>query len=216
MSITVFLADDHAVVRDGLKALLEADPEIKVVGGADNGRDAVLQVIQLKPEVVIMDIAMPELNGIEAAQQILEAEPAIHVIILSMHSTSEHIFRALQVGSRGYLLKESAGSEVVHAVHAVKAGQRYMSKRISDDVVAGYLLHHKTSEIVSPLERLSQRERQIFQLVAEGKSSATIAESLFLSPKTVDTYRSRLMKKLDVDDYASLIKFAIEHNIIST
>jgi len=213
MTITIFLADDHAVVRDGLRFLLEAQQDIDVVGDADNGRDAVHQVTQLQPDVVILDIAMPELNGIEAARQIREACPSTQIIILSMHSTSEHVFRALQAGARGYLLKESAGIEVVNAVHAVRAGQRYLSQKISDQVIDDYVSRREVFEVESPLARLSPREREILQLVVEGKSSADIAETLFLSPKTVETYRSRLMQKLDIGDLPSLVKFAIQHGL---
>ena len=213
MSITVFLADDHAIVRDGLSLLLGAQLDIKVVGNAANGRDAVQQVAQLRPDVVILDIAMPELNGIEAAQQIGKVCPSARVIILSMHSTTEHIFRALQAGARGYLLKESAGIEVVKAVRAVLAGQRYLSQKISDKMIDDYVRQRETIEAESPLARLSPREREILQLVVEGKSSAEIAEILFLSPKTVETYRSRLMRKLDISDLPSLVKFAIQHGL---
>jgi len=208
--IRVLLADDHAVVRDGLRALLEAQADIEVVGDAANGREVLRQTRQLHPDVVVMDIAMPELNGVEATQQMHDAHPATQVLILSMHSTTEHIFRALQAGARGYLLKDSAGSEVVEAVRVVHAGRRYLSHKIAATVVDDYIAeHHKTS----PLERLSRRERQILQLVAEGKSSAEVAALLFLSPKTVDTYRSRMMTKLGINDIPSLVKFAIQHDI---
>jgi DNA-binding NarL/FixJ family response regulator len=213
MSIKLFLADDHAVVRDGLKFLLEAQQDIEVVGDADNGRDAVRLVAQLHPDIVILDIAMPGLNGIEAAGQIREACPSTQVIMLSMHSTSEHVFRALQAGARGYLLKESAGVEVVNAIRAVLAGRRYLSQKISDQVIDDYVSRRETVGAESPLARLSAREREVLQLVVEGKSSTDIAETLFLSPKTVETYRSRLMKKLGISDLPSLVKFAIQHGL---
>ncbi len=213
MSITVFLADDHAVVRDGLRFLLEAQHDIRVIGDAANGRDAVRQVAQLCPDVVVVDIAMPELNGIEAARQISEVCPPARVIILSMHSTTEHIFRALQVGARGYLLKESAGVEVVNAVRAVHAGRRYLSQKISDQVIDDYVRQREVAAVQSPLARLSPREREVLQLVVEGKSSAEIADVLFLSPKTVETYRSRLMRKLGISDLPGLVKFAIQHGL---
>lgn len=215
MSINVFLADDHAVVRDGLRYLLEAQPDIRVIGDAANGRDAVHQVEQLQPDIVILDIAMPELNGIEAAQQIQQSCPSTQIIMLSMHSTSEHIFRSLQAGARGYLLKESAGIEVANAVRAVHAGERYLSQKIADEVISDYLRHRETAELESPLASLSPREREILQLVVEGKSSADIADVLALSPKTVETYRSRLMRKLGLSDLPSLVKFAIQHGLTS-
>ena len=213
MNTSVLLADDHAVLRDGLRLLLEAHPDIKVVADTANGRDAVSKAKQLSPDVVIMDIAMPGLNGIEATRQIREVRPSTQVIILSIYSTNEHIFRALQAGACGYLLKESAGAEVVSAVRAVKAGQRYLSQKISDKVIDEYVLQRLPVEDKSPVARLSPREREILQLAVEGKSSAQIAEVLHLSSKTIDTYRSRLMKKLDVSDIPSLVKFAIQHGL---
>ncbi len=213
MSITVLLADDHAVVRDGLRYMLEAQSDIKVVGDAANGRDAVRQAGKLCPDVVIADIAMPELNGIAAAREISEVCPGSQVIILSMHSTTEHVFRALQAGARGYLLKESAGIEVVNAVRAVHAGRRYLSDKISEQLVDDYVQQRQAAQAKSPLARLSSRERQVLQLVVEGRSSAEIAEILFLSPKTVDTYRSRLMHKLGISDLPALVKFAIQHGL---
>ncbi len=213
MSISVLIADDHAVVRDGLKLLLESQPDIRVTGEATNGRDAVRQALRLRPDIVIMDIAMPELNGIEAANRIRQDCPSTQIIILSMHSTAEHIYRSLKVGARGYLLKESAGVEVVNAVNAVFKGGRYLSQKISDRVIEDYLNKQDTKEPDNPLERLTQREREILQMVVEGKSSAEIAGIIFLSPKTVETYRSRLMQKLGVTDIPALVKFAIRHGL---
>ena len=208
--IRVFLEYDHAVVGDGLRVLLEAQSDLEVVGAAANGRQAVRLVHELHPDVVVMDIAMPELNGIEATQQIHDASPSTQVLVLSMHSTTEHIFRALQAGARGYLLKDSAGADVVDAVRVVHAGRRYLSQKIASTVVDDYISQRHRA---SPLDSLSPRERQILQLVAEGKSSAEAAAMLFLSPKTVDTYRSRMMQKLDIDDLPGLVKFAIQHGV---
>ncbi len=213
MSITVFLADDHAVVRDGLRLLLEAQPDMRVIGDAANGHETVRRVARLCPDVVVLDIAMPELNGIEAARQMGQVCPATHVIILSMYSTTEHIYQALQAGARGYLLKESAGIEVVNAVRAVHAGQRYLSPQISDRIVDDYIRQRQAAQATNPLARLSSREREVLQLVAEGKSSAEIAGILSLSLKTVETYRSRLMHKLGISDLPGLIRFAIQHGL---
>jgi len=213
MAIKVFLADDHAVVRDGLRALLEAQAEITVVGDATNGRKAVDQVRKLRPDVVVMDIAMPELNGIEATQQIRESCPSTQVVILSMHSSPEHVFRALQAGARGYLIKESAGKEVALAVRALHAGRRYFSQQITDTVIDDYLHQRQFSSDQSPLGSLSPREREVLQLVVEGKSSAETANTLYLSIKTVETYRSRIMEKLGIHNLPSLVKFAIQHGI---
>ncbi|MBN1286656.1 MAG: response regulator transcription factor [Anaerolineae bacterium] len=213
--ITVFLVDDHAVLRDGLRFLLDAQPDIKVVGDAANGREAVRQVLDLHPDVVIMDIVMPELNGIEAAIQIREACPACQVIVLSMHATAEHIFRVLQTGASGYLLKEAAGDEVVDAVRAVCAGERYLSQAISEMVIDDYVRQREETMAKSPLASLSPREREVLQLVVEGKSNAEIAETLALSPDTVKTYRSRMMQKLAISDLPTLVKFAIQHGFTS-
>lgn len=213
MSIAVFLADDHAVVRDGLRYMLGAQPDIRVIGDTADGREAVKKVMELQPDVVIIDISMPELNGIEASIQILNECPTIKVIILSMYATEEHIFRALKAGVRGYLLKETAGIEVVDAVRAVFEGSRYLSEKISDKVIDNYIRQRENAEARGPLEHLSPREREVLQFVVEGKSSAEIAEILCLSPKTVETYRSRMMQKLGISDLATLVKFAIQQGI---
>jgi DNA-binding NarL/FixJ family response regulator len=212
VSISVFLADDHAIVRDGLWALLSAEPDINVIGDAEDGRDAARQVAQLCPDIVIMDIAMPLLNGIESTLEIRAICPSARVIILSMHSTTEHITRALQAGAYGYLLKESAGIELVNAVRMVHAGHHYLSPKVTDSLV-DQLVQQPKSVIESPLMRLSPREREVLQLAVEGKSNAEIAESLSLSIKTVATYRSRLMGKLDIHDLPGLVKFAISHGL---
>jgi DNA-binding NarL/FixJ family response regulator len=215
VTISVFLADDHAVVRDGLKTLLEIEDKVSVVGSASNGRDALRQVKKIEPDVVIMDISMPELNGIDATRQIIEARPGIRVIILSMHATREHIQRALQAGAKGYLLKESAGAEVVQAVRAVYGGNRYLSQPVSEILIDDYLSSNQTDSFSDPLDQLSTREREILQLVVEGNSSAKIADILCLSPKTVETYRSRIMSKINVKDMPGLVKFAIRNGLIS-
>jgi len=213
MSIKVFLADDHAVVRNGLRSFLDAQGDITVVGDAADGWDTVNQVRKLRPDVVVMDIAMPDLNGIEATHEIRKSCPSTQIVILSVHRTSEHIFRAIQAGARGYLIKESAGTEVVTAVRAVHAGRRYLSQKIDEILIDDYIHQQGAIEVKSPLESLSPREREILQLVVEGKSSKEIGKILYLSPKTVETYRSRLMQKLGVSNLPDLIKFAIQHGL---
>jgi DNA-binding NarL/FixJ family response regulator len=208
--IRVLLADGHAVVRDGLRVLLKAQADIDVVGDVANGRELLRQAQQLNPDVVLLDIGMPEMNGIEATLQMRDACPSTQILILSMHSTTEHTFRALQAGARGYLLKDSAGAELVDAVRAVHAGRRYLSQKITATVIDDYIAERHRA---SPLESLSRRERQILQLIVEGKSSAEVAATLFLSPKTVDTYRSRMMQKLGIGDLPNLVKFAIQHGV---
>ncbi|MHB8069375.1 MAG: response regulator [Desulfobaccales bacterium] len=213
MNISIFLADDHAVMRDGLRLVLETQPGFQVVGEAADGREAVRQIAQLRPRIALLDIAMPQLNGIEATRQIGERSPATRVIILSMHATNEHVLQALKEGAWGYLVKEAASDEVAKAVREVHAGHRYVSRKILDLVLEYCVLLSDAGSAVSPLARLSPREREVLQLVAEGKSSAEIARILPLSPKTVDTYRSRLMGKLGVKDLQGLIKFVIQHGL---
>lgn len=211
MTIRVLLADDHTVLRDGVAALLEAQDGITVVAHAQDGREAVRKITEFKPDVAVMDIVMPELDGIEATRLVHKSSPLTQVVILSMYSTNEHIFRALHAGAKGYLLKESAGAELVAAVRSVHAGRRYLSEKITESVVDGYI---REDQPIEPLGKLSSRERQILQLVVAGKSTADIARTLSLSPSTVDTYRSRLMKKLDIDSIAGLVKFAIARGLI--
>jgi DNA-binding NarL/FixJ family response regulator len=209
MTIRVLLADDHTMMREGLRALLSRSTDITVIGEVSNGREAVRSAQALGPDVIIMDITMPQLNGIEAARLLREKCPDTRIVFLSMHSNSEHVFRAFEAGATGYLLKESAGAEIADAVRAVHGGRRYLSRAIAE--------HGEPVRAVggqpSPLDSLSARERQVLQLVVEGRTSAEIAAVVHLSPKSVETYRSRLMRKLGVSDLASLVKFAVSHGI---
>jgi RNA polymerase sigma factor (sigma-70 family) len=214
VTISIFLADDHPVVRAGLRLIIEAQPDLKVVGEVDNGWDAVQQADKQCADIVIMDIAMPQLNGVEATKQIRALCPTTEVIILSMHASAKHIFRALKAGAKGYLLKGSASNEVVEAIRTVKVGQRYLSQKISEEV-RSELSRHSLDRIEDPLDRLSSREREVLQLVVEGKSSPEIAVQLHLSVKTVETYRYRVMQKLNLTDLPSLVKFAIQHGLTS-
>jgi DNA-binding NarL/FixJ family response regulator len=193
--------------------MLQTQDDIEVISDAANGHDAVGQAAQLCPDVAIVDIAMPGLNGIDVTRKILKVCPSTKVVILSMYSATEHILQALQAGALGYVLKESAGVEVISAIRAVHAGNRYLSKKILESVIDGYLYQSGIARAESPLARLSLREREILQLVVEGKSSIEIAQILYISSKTVDTHRSRLMKKLDISDLASLVKFGIQHGL---
>jgi DNA-binding NarL/FixJ family response regulator len=212
MPVTILLADDHAVVRDGLRALIEDGNDLKVVGVAGSGREAVSEAQRLQPDIVIMDIAMPELDGVEATRRIVEKCPDTRVLMLSMYLSAEHIYRALQAGAQGYVLKESAGDEVVEAIRAVRAGKRYLSHRITETVIDDYL---REGASLSPLDSLSLRERDVLQLVVEGKTNVAIAQALSLSPKTVETYRARIMKKLKVHDTVELVKFAMRHGLVT-
>lgn len=215
MNIRVLVADDHAIVREGLGIMLGNQPDMEVVGLATNGREAIRMVDQYQPDVAVMDISMPELNGIEAIQQMLPSHPRMKVIVLSIHETKPYVYRALKAGAKGYLIKETAGLEVVDAVREVYRGERYLSQRIADLLTDISFRSLENSGETSPLEQLSPREREILQLVAEGKTSQEIAQRLSISSKTVDTYRSRLMHKIGVEDVAGLVKFAIQHGVIS-
>lgn len=212
MSIRIMIADDHAVVRDGLKMILESEEDMQIVTLAADGREAVTLAAEHQPHVIIMDISMPGLNGIEAARLIRERLPAVKVLVLSMHHSTEHIYRALQAGAQGYLLKESAGSEVVTAVRAVMKGNRFFGKGVEQPLEEPPGKGRTFRK--SPIDSLSSREREILQGVVEGKTSVEIAEVLSLSPKSVETYRSRLMLKLGVANIPTLVRFALQHGII--
>ncbi|MFA7404421.1 MAG: response regulator transcription factor [Pelobacteraceae bacterium] len=215
MSVKIVIADDHDVVRQGLKMIIfESLSDMVIVGEASNGREALAQAEALRPDVIIMDIGMPELNGIEATRMICECVPSIKTVMLSMHHTNEHVFRAMQAGARAYILKESAGSCIVNAIRAVMKGHQYFGVGVEDPSKTCSFDHR--SSLKSPVDSLSQREREVIQFVVEGKSSAVIAEILLLSPKSVETYRSRLMLKLRVNNIPSLVKFALLHGITST
>jgi DNA-binding NarL/FixJ family response regulator len=208
MTIRVLIVDDHAVLRDGLRSLLAAATDIEVVGEAADGHAAMREISALAPHVVLLDISMPGLNGTEALKLIKKKHEAVRVVMLSMHSSSEYVFRALHAGADGYLLKEAAGKEVVAAVRSVFAGRSYISSAVPVAYLDGATAHK-----ASPVQRLSARELQVLQLVVEGKSSREVAEIVHLSPKSVATYRSRIMKKLGVADTTGLVKFALQHGL---
>src|SRR5258705_1334828 len=212
MTIAVLIADDHGVVADGLRYLIEAQADMEVVATARDGREAVRETMASNPDVVLMDIAMPELNGTEAAHIIRERCPRTKVIMLSMYSDPVHVCRALQAGASGYVVKKSAAGEVVQAIPAVHAGDRYLGKPLADSVIDQLVMNPVAED---PLGRLSSRERQVLQMLAEGASVADIALRLSLSPKTVETYRARMIDKLEIHDLAGLIKFAIRQGLVS-
>lgn len=212
MVIRVLLADDHAIVREGVSYLLDAQSDMEVVGGAETASEAVALAVKMRPDIVVMDISLPGLSGIEATRQVLQAFPSTHVLILSMHSSPEHVYQAFNAGALGYVLKEAAGTELVTAVRTVHAGRVYISTRLPHEVIDRYSRERATS---NPLQSLSTRERQVLELVVEGYSSAEIGISLSLSPKSVDTYRSRIMRKLSIWDLPGLVKFAIRHGLTS-
>jgi DNA-binding NarL/FixJ family response regulator len=209
MPTRILLVDDHAIVRDGLALLLNSQPGLQVVGAASEGRQAIALCRQLAPAVVVMDISMPDLDGIEATRLIHQQFPQVAVIILSMHSSSEYIYRSFQAGAAGYVQKESAGSELVDAVMTVVLGRRYLSPILLDQEADFQAFPPPKS----PLDSLSSREVEVLHRVVEGHSSQQIANELSLSVKTVETYRSRLMQKLGVSDIPALVRFAILHGL---
>jgi len=210
MTIKVLLADDHGVITDGLRALINGQADMEVVAVADNGLDAVRRCIDARPDVVVMDQAMPQMNGTEAAQLMRERRGATRVIILSMHSNVEHVKRALQAGANGYVLKAAAGEDLVLAIRAVHIGRRYLSAPLAEE-----LLDRMLDATDDPLSRLSARERQVLKMLAEGHPVVRIAAKLSLSRKTVETYRERTMEKLKLADLPALVKFALRRGIIA-
>jgi len=204
----ILVVDDHGIVRDGIRSLLRRQEGMDVVGLAATGEQAVSAAQRLRPDLVIMDLVLPILNGIDATLRILASLPQTKIIVLSACYTSEHVHRALRAGAHGYVIKEAAGSELVTAVRTVLSGKRYLSPSIAAVFSRD---SPNDSDARSPLERLSAREREVLHRTVEGLSSAQIALQLSLSPKTIDTYRSRLMQKLGVSDRATLIRFAIQH-----
>lgn len=212
--VRIVLADDHTVMRSGLKLLLEREPDFSVVGEAQNGKEAVQVVGEKLPDVVVMDIAMPNLNGIEATGRIVGAHPKTAVIILSMHSDEGYVLRALKAGARGYLLKDSAESDLIAAVRKVSEGRAFFSPAISNLLVEDYVREIRNRGAEDSYELLTARERELLQLLAEGKTTKEIASYLQLSPYTVDTHRSNLMRKLNVNSLAELILYAVRKGVI--
>ena len=215
MSIRILLADDHSVMRTGLRLVLERQPDFEVIAEASDGREAVGMAQQNRPAVVVMDVTMPNLNGIEAARQICAAMPETGVVMLSMHSDEAYVLRALKAGARGYLLKESAESDLISAVRAVQAGKAFFSPAVSRMLVEDYVRQLQDREIEDSYELLTTREREILQLIAEGKSNKEIAAILILSLYTVETHRGNLMEKLGLHTVPELILYAVRKGVIA-
>jgi DNA-binding NarL/FixJ family response regulator len=212
--IQILLADDHSVMRTGLRLVLERQEDFRVVGEASDGREAVALAQRHKPGVVVMDVTMPNLNGIEAARQIATALPQTAIVMLSMHSDESYVLRALKAGARGYLLKESAESDLIAAVRSVYAGKAFFSPAVSRMLVEDYVRELKDREIEDSYELLTTREREILQLVAEGKSNKDVANLLNLSLYTVETHRGNLMEKLNLHTVPELILYAVRKGVI--
>lgn len=212
---TILLCDDHTVIRQGLSRILDDDPELKVIGEAENGRDAVKKTEELNPDVILMDITMPLLNGIEATRQIRKLCPETKIIILSMHSHDYYISELFNLGVSGYLLKKSSGEDIIQAVKSVVQGDIYLSPSISKKVVRDYVTQRQDQTLQESLfSKLSNREREVFQLLAEGYSTQEISKILFISASTVKTHRTKIMEKMQMNSLAQLIKFAIELGLV--
>ena len=207
--IRILLADDHAVVRHGFKMILGEQPDMEIVGEAGNGREAVELAGRLKPDVVVMDVAMPELNGIEATRRMGEAAPHARVLALSMHKDSVYVRETLRAGARGYLLKDSASADLLMAVRAIASGEGYLSPAVSNAVLDDYRRH-----VTKPIDLLSSREREVLQMLAEGKTNKEIAGVLNLSVYTVDAHRGRIMEKLNLHSINELVRFAVRNGMI--
>mgnify|MGYP001608390847 FL=1 len=210
MRIRILIADDHAIVAEGLEYVIAAHSDFEGGGRAADGREALQRALELEPDIVVMDMAMPGMNGIEATRAIHDRIPGARVIMLSMYTNPEYVYRALEAGASGFIVKRSAAREVVDAIRAVHAGRHFFNAQIAESVIDRYV--GKTAP-KDPLETLSARERQVLQLLAEGKSAADIAAVLDISPRTVETYRARMFEKLDIHDLPSLVRFAIQHGV---
>jgi DNA-binding NarL/FixJ family response regulator len=213
--LRILLGDDHTIVRQGLRKILETQPEWSVVAEASDGREAIRQTLSLQPEVAILDIGMPRLNGIEATRQIVRRLPNIAVVILSMHSDEPYIIQALQAGARAYLLKDSADTDLIRGVAAAAAGKSFFSPVVARVMLDDYVRHLTQKGIVDRYESLSEREREIFQLIAEGHSNKAIADLLSVSPATVETHRAHILQKLDIHSTAELVLYAVRRGVIS-
>jgi two-component system response regulator NreC len=207
--IRILLADDHALVRHGFRMILAAQPDMEIAGEAGNGREAVELAEKLKPDVVVMDVTMPELNGIEATRRLIELSPRTRVLALSMHKDNVYVREILRAGARGYLLKDSADADLIAAVRAVAKGEGYLSPGVSDAVLSDYRRH-----VTDPLDLLTTREREVLQMIAEGKTNKEIATSLNLSVYTIEAHRGRVMEKLNLHSTGELVRFAVRSGLI--
>ena len=215
MALRILLADDHEVVRRGLSTLVRAQSDWEVCGEAGDGREAVEQALKLKPDIVILDIGMPNLNGLEATRQILKDDPQIKILILTLHDSDQVVRDILNAGARGFLLKSDAARDLIAAVEALRRGKIYFTPKVGSMVLEGYL-HRDSKALPDPQtrNRLTPREREIVQLLAEGKSSKEVAVALGMSVKTAETHRSNIMRKLELHSISALVLYAVNNNIV--
>jgi two-component system, NarL family, response regulator NreC len=213
--LRILLGDDHRLLRHGLRKILQERPDWEVVAEAGDGREAVRQALALQPDVAILDIGMPLMNGIESTRQIVRRRPDTHVLILSMHANEAYIIQALKAGAKGYLLKDSADTELIRGVEVVASGKSFFSPAVAKVMLDDYVRHLAEKGIADRFDSLSEREREIFQLVAEGRSNKEIAELLSISPTTIVTHRAHVLQKLDVHNTAELVLYAVRRGAIS-
>jgi DNA-binding NarL/FixJ family response regulator len=213
MRVTIVLADDHHVMRQGLRLVLEAQEHFQVVAEAGNGLDAIALVERFNPCVLIVDVMMPGLNGLEVTRQVRQRASRTRVIVLSMYSNEAYVLEALRHGAAGYVLKEAQADELVHAVHEVAAGRRYLSPPLSERAIEAYLQKAQDT-VLNPYETLTTREREVLQLAAEGRTNGDIAAALYISPRTVETHRANVMRKLGLQHQADLIRYALQRGLL--
>src|SRR5258708_11106364 len=214
MKIHILLADDHTILRAGLKMMLNAHHDVEVVGEAHDGSQAISEVERIQPDIVLMDITMPDMNGSEATRQIKKLYPEVKILVLTMHENDEYVFQALRAGASGYMLKEAADTELISALHVVQSGQFYLSPAAQSVMVGDYLQRVRTGEEKDSYTSLTEREREILKLVSEGYTNNQIAELLVISPKTVDTHRTHVMNKLNLHSRAELLKHAMRRGLL--
>jgi DNA-binding NarL/FixJ family response regulator len=211
----VVIAEDHTILREGLRALLSAESDLEVVGEADDGRQAIRRVEELGPDLILTDLSMPKMNGVEAIREIKKRAPETKVLALTVHKAEEFILEVLQAGADGYVLKDASSEELMMAIKSVLGGKRYLSPSVSQLVIEGYLEGRKSIASSSPWDTLTKRERQILKLIAEGHKNKEIADYLYISVKTVEKHRANLMKKLDLHSAAALTAYAMERGLVT-